>query len=604
MERFTDGTGAELFSYVPRLVLPVVRDQAGGTRHIYSLDGVSSVADVFIDPLHDGSNNSPADRGWRSVLVSGLREGGDVFRQSAPVPGFVSGYFALDLTQPDQLFTPAPTPANPDPRPIPAPAGQLVPSCLAFNANGDQQLLGTCSTPAGSNFGFPIELWSFTDAAPASLGGPYYLDEEDLDGDGLPEGNGERDLGDTWSKPIVGRIRICAGAACDPAMTPNDLEDRYVAVFGGGLEPKSPNTSLRGAWLYMVEVETGRALYKRQLEGAAAAAPTVIDADRDGYFDTVYVGTTRGFIYKVDLTARDATGGVPRLENVIIRNDRVVGSPLGAAMSATVERITDDAWEPFKIFTTGGRPLYMAITAFLVPDLDQFALAVGTGDRHNLWTRSGTEARFYVIVDESYTPTSGGLPKSEASGYAVLSDTDPETTDNYLLDPVPGQRGWILRLGVDERVITQAFSLVGVMVFTSFDPDPDPDPLAGACARSGDSRIFVVDGENANAFVDLDPATAGTERYLTEGDFTTSPYVDQTSTKNPGTSGKTVESEFDATQIALQEAIRQALMRYFPKGCRYNKSYSLTVNASRSDTGHVRYATIPVAMCPIDWHEE
>jgi hypothetical protein len=603
VERFTDGTGAELFSYIPRLVLPIVRDQAGGPQHIYSLDGVLSGADVFIDPLHDGTNNTPADRGWRAVLVSGLREGGDVFRQSAPTPGFVSGYFALDVTQPDVLVTPAPSPADPEPRPRPTPAGQLVPSCLGFDADGIQTLSSACPTPAGADFGFPMELWSFTDAAPFTLGGPYYLDEEDANGDGLPDGNDERDLGDTWSKPIVGRIRICTGVTCDPAADPNDIEDRYVAIFGGGLEPKSPNSSLRGAWLYMVDVETGRAIYKRQLEGAAAAAPTVLDGDRDGYFDTIYIGTTLGFIYKVDLTALDSTGGVPRLVAVTIDNSRLVGSPLAPADSATVERVTDAAWKPFKIFSTNGRPIYMTITAFVVPDLEQFALAVGTGNRHNLWTRNGVEARFYVIVDESYTPASAGLPKTEAS-YAAVADTDPETTDSFLLDRNPGERGWVLRLGVDERVITQAFALVGVMVFTSFDPDPDPDPLAGACARSGDSRIFVVDGENANAFVDLDPSTAGTERYLTEGDFTTSPYVDQTSTKNPGTSGKTTESEDDATQVALQEAIRQALMRFFPEGCRYNKAYSFTVNASRSDTGHVRYATIPVAMCPIDWNEE
>ncbi len=68
-----------------------------------------------------------------------------------------------------------------------------------------------------------------------------------------------------------------------------------------------------------------------------------------------------------------------------------------------------------------------------------------------------------------------------------------------------------------------------------------------------------------------------------------------------GTDGKHAGSTLDAGQLGLQEQIRQALMRYFPEGCRYNKSFSMTVNASRSDTGFVRYATIPIAMCPVDW---
>lgn len=626
--RFTDGTGRELFSYVPRMVLPIVKEQAGTDKHIYSLDGIPVSADVHIDPKHDATIGDPPDpdqREWRTVLIGGLREGGDVHRRSLPVSGFVSGYYALDVTQPDVLEDP-PDPFDDEPnpklipKPGPVPPGEdpadfnqsppLVPTCLRLT-DADQTNEPACTTSQGEPYPFPSELWTFTDRILYDVDSDgerevYYLDEEaDVNGNGR-QGNGERDLGDTWSKPVLGRIRVCAGSVCDPAIVPNDLEERYVAIFGGGIDPRFPDSPVRGAWLYMVDIETGLAIYKRQLAGAAAAAPAALDRDRDGFLDLVYVATTNGLLYKVTL----APGTSTDLGTVTIRQESLLPADPGVAApaSVTVERITTSDWDPLLIFTTEGKPIYMTPTAFVVPDLQQFALSFGTGNRHNLWNFDGTEGRLYTFVDEDYDVTDAGiLPRREAD-YAAVTLGSPNAGVSFLLDRAPEHRGWFIVLGPNEKVITQTFALVGVLVFTAFDPqeatDQDGDGFVDACARSGVSRVFVVDAENADAFADLDDDTATLERYHLVGDFTTSIYVDETATKNPDVSGRTTESQLDPKQEALQEAIRQALMRFFPKGCRYNKSYSLTVNASRSDTGHVRYATIPIAMCPVDWKED
>ena len=50
------------------------------------------------------------------------------------------------------------------------------------------------------------------------------------------DGNGAPDLGDTWSIVDIGRIRICGGAECNPAVSPNNVVDRYVAIFTGGMD--------------------------------------------------------------------------------------------------------------------------------------------------------------------------------------------------------------------------------------------------------------------------------------------------------------------------------------------------------------------------------
>ncbi|MEM7353160.1 MAG: hypothetical protein AAF657_20365 [Acidobacteriota bacterium] len=630
---FTDGTGTELFSYMPRLAMPVVGEQFDGSAvadpgvsgaHVYSLDGHTRLADAYIDPQHNGTNPRAEDREWRSVLIGGLRAGGDVMG-GGTVPGFVSGYYALDITQPDKMETPAPSPQDPDPKPYPIPVGGIVPSCLDLAPGGGLQSSPDCSVDAGNPKAFPAELWSFTDQHPdldPTTRDLLFLDEDDsafpIDPtSGLaptPDGNGFHDLGDTWSKPLIGQIEICTGSDCDPATLPNDIENRFVAIFGGGLDSEDPDAARRGNWLYMIDIETGRAIYKRQLEGSMPAAPAALDRDQDGLLDTIYAATTAGKVYKVDLTARASGGTVPALADVTLTNASLLGSPLSGGQSITVQRITDLAWEPFAIFDTGARPVYMTPTLMFVPDIDQYAIAFGTGNRHDLWQRNGIGGRFLTLVDEDYTRNdSRRLPRVETD-YAAIGADDVNTTANHLIDRTTGDRGWVLSLEPDDRVITQAFALVGVLVFTSFEPqvaeafDEDGNPI-DACARTGRSRIFVVDASSANAFTDLDQLSAASvERYIDVGDFTTSPYVDQAATKNPppdgGATGKNADSSLDQAQIDLQDAIRRALMQYFPEDCRFNPTFSLTVNASRSDTGFVRYATIPIAMCSTEWKQQ
>ena len=627
--RFTDGTGTELFSYMPRLAMPVVGEQFMGSEvsdtsvngaHIYSLDGHVKIADVYIDPKHDGKDNKAADRVWRTVAIGGLRAGGSIMSGGA-VPEFVSGYFALDITQPDQLVTPSPTPQEPFPFPEPTPEGAIVPSCMAFAPTGDQQASADCEIPTNTAYPFPAELWTFTDRAPDP--NPHnrdllLLDEDDtafppdpaLNLLPTPDGNGQHDLGDTWSKPVIGQILVCAGSACDPAVEPNDIESRFVAIFGGGLDPQNPGAGGRGNWLYMVDTETGQPIYKRQLEGSMPAAPAALDRDQDGTIDFIYAATTGGKIYKVDLTARTLAGTVPALVGFDIGNSSLVGSPLASGASITVNRVIDPAWDPFPILDTGGRPIFMTPTLLLVPELDQYAIAVGTGNRENLWERDGATGRFFTFVDEDYQRLDlRPLPKTESDFEAINSD-DINTHSNLLLERAAGSRGWVLRLDTDDRVITQAFALVSVLVFTSFQPqdvepfDDDGNPV-DTCARTGRSRIFVINATNANALTDLDRLTAETERYFDVADFTTAPYVDQTATKNPppegGHTGNNTGSILDPTQQDLQAAIREALKSYFPEDCRYNPAFSLTINASRSDTGFIRYATIPIAMCSVEW---
>jgi Tfp pilus tip-associated adhesin PilY1 len=550
-----DRKGLELFSYMPRLGLPIVRDQAEGTAQIFSLDGPPRAADVFIDPRYTTAPAATDDsnREWRTVLVGGFREGGSIFG-GGQVNGFVSGYYALDVTQPDTLDS-RNFPQSPG-----SPLSPTVPDCLDLN-----------NQPVSANCGrnpFPAVLWEFTD----SLSGSRF----DEDGNSAP------DLGASWSAPTLGRIKVTDSAS-------GKVVDKWVAIFGGGFDPQSKTSPKSGTWLYIVDLETGQAIYKHTLVGAAAADPAVVDANQDGYLDTIYIGTTAGFLYKVDLST-------PATLHPVTINKSLFLPAL--ASNATVLRVDDRAWDPFAIFSTGGRPIYYAPTAFFLPAIGRFILGFGTGDRENLWNLTGQAGRFYMIEDEAFTRSTGGLPLTEANYQQIDSNgVDKAASSDFILNPPTGlNAGWVLLLNPDERLITQAFGLSGVVIFSSYNPQVVVTGSGSSvvCARSGDSRQFIVFANNGNSVL----STGGSpSRYLTIPEFVTNPFVEQGATKNAPATNKNSE-QLDA----IQQGIYNTLKKFAPKHARF-ANYWYSVSAVRSDTGYVREATIPISIVINNWKE-
>ncbi|MFN7959814.1 MAG: hypothetical protein U0002_00945 [Thermoanaerobaculia bacterium] len=569
---FTNGTGKELFAVAPRLSLPIMRELAVNNNQIFAVDGTPRVLDVYIDPVHSTSSPpNPNQREWRTVLIAGMREGGlrnsgggvsrVTLQNGKP---FTSGYVAVDVTQPDKL--------NSQNKPINT---NVVPSCLA-----DYDATACGPVPFGA------ELWEFTDSwngSPAEWG--VALDEEDVDNNGTEDGNHFADLGDTWAPPIVGRVRI--------QKTLTETETRHVAIFGGGLDPDHVSSPQRGSFLYIVDIETGKTLYKQKLEGAIPSAVAAGDFNRDSILDVLYVGTTAGYLYKVDLSHPEP------LVNVQARD-------LNGNLH-TVSRITANSWKPFKIFDTvdaGGvrRPIYFPPTLVNVSKINRLALAFGSGDRNDLWNLDSIENRFYFIVDELFAQ--GVTPKREID-YTVI---DSEATSNAGQDfveapPLGRSRGWVLTLDPNERVIAQAFSLSGVTVFPTFKPavvvtSGDDDDGETVCARTGTSRVFTVFSDNADPVLPpLENPNGTLKRSLVVNDaLVTAPFVEQRTTKNPG------ESTIDQDTKRWQERIAEAMRRFYPDRARFG-NLAWDVSFIKSDTGVVGPIPIPVGIVVNNWKE-
>ncbi len=567
---FSNGDGVEIFSYVPRMALPILREQAEDDKHIYGIDGPVVSADAFFR----------SDEQWHTIVVGAMRDGGRklggaLVRQpetggtgSEPVR---LGYFALDVTQPDPLdatsfgFAPDAVDAGgKDP--------EAIPGCLSTDG----------STPTGCPRPYPQRLWEFTDRSPAT-GQPW--DEDD---------NGDGDLGVPWSKPVPTRIRLLTGEV-DPQTQQPITEDRFVVVVGGGLDPlyKAVSQPRFGNFVYLLDAETGQPLYKREVDGSVPSV-AVLDPDGDNVADVIYFGTTTGRVYKIDVSQAQ------QLVDVAVRDRNDV--------MTTVKRVAAAAWNPFVIFRTGAdQPIYLQMQLLFIQRLGQFALVFGTGDRDDLWDPAAGQGRLYVIVDEGFTPTtSPALPRTEANYRQITPEGSAVSGNrNLLLDPEPGKDpGWYMLLDAKERVITKAFGASGILVVSSFQPkiEEEGGDLDRLCARSGVSRNFVVFAFNGNAVTDLDMLDADSERFFEVTDFVTSPFVEQSQTQNV-TGGQPVSesAELSCSSERLQN-VASVLKQNGPPNARYG-NYYLRLGQRMSQRGIFVPACIPIAITERNWRE-
>ncbi|MEM6792454.1 MAG: hypothetical protein AAF725_00600 [Acidobacteriota bacterium] len=660
---FTDGSGYELFSYMPRMVMPVVRDQVNsgdlqpGDKHIFSMDGTPKAADVFIDPVPDDFGEySVNHREWRSILIGGTRESGDVFEEANDVLGVGGGYYALDITTPDPMV-----PGSSEFAPyVPETPGRFLPQCLSVDSEtGLQEPVPGCETLAGESVTFPLELWTFQDMI--EVDNTLYPLDEDI--------NGFHDLGDTWSTPLVGQVRVCRknGTACDPESNDParraDLETRWVAIVGGGMDPQHKNAPVLGNAIYFIDIELGEVLYKRHVVGAVPTDVAGLDIDSDGVLDRVYFGTTEGLLYKIDLDARTSSGQVPAIREVQIGDAKILGwedldddgnpVPDDSERKFYKDRIIHPAWDPFVIFEVDG-PIYYPPSLFKIPEQEFYGFTLATGDREDLWEENGDLGFFIVGVDEDYAAGDVDLPLTidrmvrfpwddtfgtftDGGGDSAAIEAVPEL--NLLLDSPASKPGWVMTFPAEFRSTGEAFVLSGLLIFSMFEPlnftleeladddgsgagDDDGDTTLDTqtvCSRNGTTFAFVTFLQSSASLFgnevpisgesDPDPIQGGCGgRCEVIDEFTTAIHTESSVSKNPGANDEGddgTQTSFSRPQTErekrLANQIREAVLDLSPRSCQFNENYEMLVSALRNTTGINVYARIPMLVCPGDW---
>jgi Tfp pilus tip-associated adhesin PilY1 len=349
----------------------------------------------------------------------------------------------------------------------------------------------------------------------------------------------------------------------------------------------------------MVDIETGKAIYKRAVSSAVPSEPAAVDTDQDGFIDTMYVGTVgddsdqadivNALLYKVDLSAP-------------------------GDIDPTTGRIDASQWQPFAVFDTGVdchdaipdfadaechvRPMFYPPTVTFVASQGKYAVAFGTGDRKDLFSEAshGPDGRFYVILDPGFEASTGVLasgPLTEASFQPIdAAVLDPDSAESdFVTAPLTGrQPGWVLQLSRDERVVTKALMVSGLLVFSTFTSAEVPAPL---CTYQGDGKVYALLATNANSI-----AGATEERAIAVDGFAGRPVVTTTGMTAPGQTGGDVDP-FEAARI---QGIRDNLMDLFPADCRFG-SFSLNVSVALSNTSVLPVASIPVCVARKNWTE-
>jgi type IV pilus assembly protein PilY1 len=332
-----------------------------------------------------------------------------------------------------------------------------------------------------SNASYPKYLWEFPREDDAN-------DENFRNTSHLPW------MGQTWSEPVMTRIRVRVGSAADPTNGGKGYE-RWVAIFGAGYDTRSdPNhvdydaNANAGRGVFMVDVKTGKVLAAFKFDRTATdpdplteealyaftASPAVFDLDFDGYADVFYIGDLGGRMWKfaikdlVEDRVNDGTG-----------------------------LVTEPGWTT-KIFFEGptfapggGLPdfypsFYFRPSGALVSG--KLILAFGSGQRQDLTLigdagKTGDDNRFYVISDLDPWETA-----SPVYDTLIEKDLTDVTADESCVAIV--SRGYFF-LGVNaEKFVGRSEIFAGTVFAVSYVPDALFNPCK---AGGGSSNLYAFD---------------------------------------------------------------------------------------------------------------
>jgi type IV pilus assembly protein PilY1 len=292
----------------------------------------------------------------------------------------------------------------------------------------------------------PLYMWSFTDSK----------------------------IGETWSEPVIGRIKLSDGTS------------KYVAFVGGGYDTASNNSS--GKAFYVIDVENGTKLWEYYKPGVVsddrqymnfslAASPRAVDLNSDGHVDRVYIGDVGGQLWKFDFsTPATISGGVITNWNQAQTGKRFfVGAP-----SQTNPPAAGEYYPAQGIYTPPALALDSAKNLWVY---------FGTGDRNH--PNNTSSNRFYGIKDT--TEVNGAAVMTQGSYFQDSSLT------NFTSGTGTVTQGYYIALGANEKVLSSADAFASIVFFTTFTPT-----TATVCGGGGgDAKLYAVNLTTGDAAIDL-----------------------------------------------------------------------------------------------------
>jgi type IV pilus assembly protein PilY1 len=240
-----------------------------------------------------------------------------------------------------------------------------------------------------------------------------------------------------------------------------DGTSKWVAFFVSG---KTYDNTLYPS-IYMIDIADGSVLQRVFLDsepngigGVPSGQPAVVDSDGNGFIDRMYIGTDKGYLYKITIPDNPSGSSSYGITNCVINRDFTDSFGNSVASNQQYHPIyASPAVVVANTYASDGTIDYKVKILFGTGDSPYFDENINTAD---------TTYHFFAYVDTA------------AKGVCNVSSV-------YL--------DWLYALPPGERIFASAFAAAGSIYFgTSTSETEDPCEGAGNPA-SNNGRLYVMD---------------------------------------------------------------------------------------------------------------
>lgn len=273
-------------------------------------------------------------------------------------------------------------------------------------------------------------------------------------------GNNYQHLGQTWSQPVQGKIRV-------------NGNNKRVLIFAGGYDESqddSAGTDTIGNAIYIINARTGRKIWWGSSVNSATlrlpemnySIPSKVaayDINGDGYLNRLYVGDMGGQVWRFDITTDSTT------KAGLVSGGRI------ASLSGSGD--------------SEKRRFYYPPDVALIaePGKSYLGLVMGSGYRAHPLDRTFND-RIYMLKDESpFTAPSSYTTLTEADLYDATDNTIGEgstTAQSTARTLLNSKKGWRLHMQTGEKALSRPLIVNGVAVLSTFFPEESTEPCKPA----------------------------------------------------------------------------------------------------------------------------
>lgn len=288
-----------------------------------------------------------------------------------------------------------------------------------------------------------------------------------------PNTSGYKELGQSWSSPLIGKVRFGSG-------------EKWVAFMGGGYDENQDNDPVtlpdsKGRGIYVVDVLTGSLVWRYSNAEDGSMTYSIpsdiakIDTDGDGFIDRLYVGDMGGRMWRFDTSNSNPLNWTGK---ILFRSNTATGDARKNFYPPDVTLEKDTVYYEMLFF--------------------------GTGDREHP-KDSTVVNRLYAVKDKNPT-----TPLTESDLVDVTLDLlqdsgTSQTEKDSILTQLRSKSGWVIKLDLNagEKVLAPPVVFYKTAYFTTFAPTfgSETDPCF---VGEGKARLYILNYATGNAAFNLD----------------------------------------------------------------------------------------------------